>query len=177
MRSPTTRTNLKRAGIVLLSALTLVGTGAVAWGHGPGATGIPDPADGRIHACFPNSGAHVLRVVAPTAACTSSQSGVDWPANGVLTQMEITTPPALPLVLPSGAGQIGSMNLTCPAGKVALGLAGYSTSAPTAPAALVGVSRSGTPNGNILTVTFANLMANAATITDLTALCVTQFAQ
>lgn len=178
MTSPTKRTNRKRAGLIVLTALTLVGTGAVAWGHGSPASNIPDPADGRIHACYPNSGSQrTLRVIAPTQTCSASQSGVDWPANDVLTRLEETSPPALPLTLPAGAGQTGSMNLNCPPDKVALGLSEFSNTAPTAPAALVGLSRSGTPAGNVLTATFANLTANAATISNLRALCVTRFAQ
>jgi hypothetical protein len=159
-----------------VSVLALVGTGTVAWGHGAPAASIPDPADGRIHACFPNNPPRTLRDVAPTQTCASSQSGVDWPAIGVLTRLEETAPPALPLILPGGAGQTGSMNLQCPAGKVAIGLSEFTTTAPTAPAVLVGVSRSGTPTGNVLTVTFANLFATGAEISNLKALCVTLFA-
>jgi hypothetical protein len=176
MRSPTKRTNKTRAGIVLLSVLALVGTGAVAWGHGTPSASIPD-ANGTIHACFPSGGTRTLRVVAPTQTCAASQSGVDWAVNGVLTRLEETGPPALPLTLPAGAGQTGSMNLTCPTDKVATGLAAFTTTAPTAPAALVGMSRSGSPAGNVLTVTFANILGAASTISDLKAICVTLFAQ
>ena len=175
MSSPTKRSNKTRAGVVLLSVLALVGTGAVAWGHGAPAASIPD-ADGTIHACFPTNGTRTLRVVAPTQTCAANQSGVDWAVTGVLTRLEESGPPALPLTLPPGPGQIGSMNLSCPAGKVATGIAAFTTTAPTAPAALVGMSRSGTPHGNVLTVTFANILNAAATVSDLTAICVRLFA-
>jgi hypothetical protein len=141
-----------------------------------------------ISSILPDDG--TLRVVTPTEPCLLTlsigplpilalpfENGVDWPADGVLTRLVETPPSALSLTLPPGVGQIGSINVNCPAGKVAIGLARFSTTAPTAPAALVGTSRSGTPTGNTLTATFANLFAAAATISNLSALCVTLFAQ
>jgi hypothetical protein len=141
-----------------------------------------------ISSLLPDDG--TLRAVTSTEPCLLTlsigplpiialplENGVDWPANGVLTRLVETPPAALPLTLPAGVGQTGSINLNCPAGKVAIGLAQFSTTAPTAPAALVGTSRSGTPTGNTLTATFANLFAAGATISDIKALCVTLFAQ
>lgn len=136
-----------------------------------------------ISSLLPDEG--TLRVVTPTEPCIVTlsigplpilplalESSVDWPANGVLTRLVETPPSALPLTLPPGAGQNGSINVNCPAGKVAIGLAGFSTTAPTAPATLVGTSRS----GSTLTATFANLFAAPATISNIKALCVTLFA-
>jgi len=131
-----------------------------------------------------------LRAVTPSEPCVLTltllglplltlpiENGVDWQASGVLPQMVESPPPALPLMLPAGAGQIGSMTLNCPPGTVAIGVAEFSSTSPTAPAVLVGTTFSGTPPGNTLTVTFANVFATAATISDLSALCVTEFAQ
>jgi hypothetical protein len=176
MTSPNKRTK-KRAGLIVFSVLALVGTGTVAWGHGPPGPTAPDPT-GTIHACIPNGGTQkTVRVIAPTQTCSSSQSGLDWPATGVLTGMVDSGAPMLPLTLPAGAGSTASATLSCPTGKVAIGLSVFTTTAPMAPAVLVAQSRGGAPAGNTLTVTFANLFAAAATISDLTALCVTQFAQ
>jgi hypothetical protein len=189
------RKTLRRTGPILLAALALVAGATVARAHpaAPG-TAIPDP-NGTIHSCYQGilpspPFARRLRVVTATETCLLTlsigatptltlpiENSVDWPANGVLTQLVEAAPAALPLTLPAGAGQTGSADLNCPPGKVAIGPAEFSTSAPTAPAALVATSRSGTPSGNTLTVTFANLFAAAATISDLKALCVTLFAQ
>jgi hypothetical protein len=183
---------LRRTGLILLAAVALVADTPVARAH-PAAPGIaiPDPG-GTIHSCYQGilPIERRLRVVTATEPCLLTltigstptltlpiENSVDWPANGVLTQLVEAAPTALPLTLPAGPGQVGSMNLNCPPGKVAIGLAEFSTTTPTAPAALVGTSRSGTPTGNTLTVTFANLFAAAATISDLSALCVTLFAQ
>ena len=140
-----------------------------------------------ISSILPDEGR--LRVVTSTEPCLLTvsigtipilalpfENGVDWPADGVLTRLVETPPSALPLTLPPGAGQNGSINVNCPPGKVAIGLAEFSTTAPTAPATLVGTSRSGTPTGNTLTATFANLFAAPATISNIKALCVTLFA-
>jgi len=176
MTSPKKQTK-KRGGLILLSVLALVGTGTVAWGHGPPGPTAPDPT-GTVHACISNSGNQkTVRVIAPTQTCASSQSGLDWPATGVLTNMVETGPLAGPLFLPAGAGQTGFVNITCPTDQVAIGLAQFTTTAPTAPAVLVAMSRGGSPVGNTLTVTFANLFAAASQIDNLRALCVTQFAQ
>ena len=134
-----------------------------------------------ISTLLPDEG--TLRVVTPTEPCIATlslgplpivafENSVDWPASGVLTRLVETPPSALPLTLPPGPGQTGSINVTCPTGKVALGLAVFSTTAPTAPATLVGTSRS----GSTLTATFANLFAAPATISNIKALCVTLFA-
>jgi len=176
MTTPKKRTK-KRAGLVVLSVLALVGTGTVAWGHGPPGPLAPD-STGTIHTCISNSGTQrTVRAIAPTQTCASSQSGLDWPATGVLTGLVETGPLAMTLNLPAGAGQTNFVNLTCPADKVAIGLATFTTTAPTAPAVVVATSRGGSPAGNVLTVTFANLFAAAATVDNLRALCVTQFAQ
>jgi len=189
----------RRTGPILLAVLALVmGNTTVADAH-PATPGIaiPDPT-GTIHGCYPNTPLILsilplqrrLRVIAATGDCLLTltilgipiltlaiDNSVDWPATGVLTNLVETTPTALTLTLPAGAGQTSFANLNCPPGKVAIGLAGFSTTAPTAPAALIGTSLGGTPSGNTLTVTFANVFPAAATISDLKALCVTQFAQ
>ena len=166
MKSPTKRTNRKRAGLVLLSVTVLVGTGTVAWGHGSASSSIPDPADGRIHACFPNNNPRTLRVVAPTQTCPGSQSGVDWPANGVLTQLSETAP--VPLTL--AAGVPNSVVISC-APKQAINVL-YSG----APGAVffMGSTRGGTPAGTEIT---ASLYSGAAQTVPVRALCVTSFEQ
>jgi len=184
----------KRTGPILLAVLALVmGNTTVAEAHSatPGLA-IPDPS-GTIHGCYqvilpPPLFQRRVRVITATESCLLTLSilgititlpidnSVDWPATGVLTGLVETSPTALTLTLPAGAGQTGFANLNCPPGKVAIGLAGFSTTAPTAPATLVGTTRSATPSST-LTVTFANLFPAAATISDLKALCVTQFAQ
>jgi hypothetical protein len=175
MTSPKNRTK-KRVGLVLLSVLTLAGTGTWAWAHGPAGPVAPDPT-GTIHACIPNSGTQKqVRVIAPTQTCASSQSALDWPATGVLTGLVETGLPALPLALPAGAGATGTANINCPATtQVVIGLASFTTTAPTAPATLVAMSRPS--GGNTLSVTFANLFPAASTISELRALCVTPFVQ
>lgn len=173
MTSPTTRTK-KRAGLVLLGVLALVGTGTVAWGHGTPTSSIPDAA-GTIHACFPNSQPRTLRVVAPTQTCTSSQGGVDWPAIGVLTQM-VESPPPTALPVPAGGpGQTASINVTCPPGKVAIGISEFTNDIATSPAAFAGMTRIGTPPGSTVSVTFATLTGGAAQVSNVKALCVTLF--
>jgi hypothetical protein len=188
----------RRTGPILLAVLALVtGPTTVADAH-PATPGIaiPDP-NGTIHGCYQNTPPILsilpiqrrLRVIPATESCLVTltilgipiltlpiDNSVDWPATGVLTNLVESGPMALPLMLPAGAGQLGSANLNCPPGRVAIGLAGFSTSAPTAPAALIGTSRSGAPSGNTLTATFANLFPAPATISDLKALCVTLFA-
>jgi hypothetical protein len=166
MRSPRTRTK-KRAGLVFLSVLALVGTGTVAWGHGSAVSSIPDPADGRIHACFPNNAPRTLRVVAPTQTCSSSQSGVDWPANGVLTQMTESAP--VSVALPANATTPGV--ISC-APKQAINV--FYASNPATPVLMVGLSRGGTPPGTEITV---QLLSGTAQTVSVRALCVTSFAQ
>lgn len=190
-RTKRTKT-VRRTGPVILAALALVAGATVAHAH-PATPGIaiPDP-EGTIHSCYQDvlPIPRRLRVVTLLEPCLPTltvgsppiltlpiENSVDWPANGVLTRLVETPPAALPLALPAGAGETASINLNCPPGKVAIGLAEFSTTAPTAPAALIGTGRSGTPTGNTLTATFANLLGGAATISDLTALCVTLFAQ
>jgi hypothetical protein len=173
MSSPTKRTNLKRTGLILVSVLALVGTGTVAWGHGSAVSSIPDPADGRIHACFPNNAPRTLRVVAPTQTCSASQSGVDWPANGVLTQL--TESAAVPVSLPATALTGSNSAVVSCAPKQAIGVT-FQSPDLTKPVALVGSTRGGAVPGTELTVTFTSLTANAQTI-QVRALCVTSFAQ
>lgn len=169
MSKPTKRTNKARAGVVLLSVLTLVGTGAVAWGHGSPSASIPD-GEGTIHACFSNGATKTLRVVAPTQTCSSSQGGVDWPANGVLTNLTESAPVSV-----NFAGTpFGTAVITCGT-KQAIGVV-YQSPAPASPIVLTGISRGGTPTGTELTVTLYNLAGGAPNI-PVRALCVTAFAQ
>jgi hypothetical protein len=191
----------RRTGLILLAVLALVtGNTTVAEAH-PATPGVGIPAStGTIHGCFFGSlplplplplalFQRRLRVIQDTDTCLLTltllgipiltlpiDNSLDWPATGVLTDLVESAPAALSLTLPAGAGQTGSANLNCPPGMVAIGLGAFTTTAPTAPATLIGSSLGGVPS-NTLTVTFANVFPAPATISDLKAICVTQFTQ
>lgn len=182
----------RRTGPILFATLVLLAGAADARAHPPATGTSMVDANGTIHSCYQDIlpiFARRLRVVADTEPCLLTltigpipitlplENGVDWPANGVLTRLVESPPPAVPLTLPAGVGQTGSVNLTCPPDKVAIGLSEFTNTVATAPALMVGIDWIGTPTGNTYKVTFVNMTGTAAKISDLAALCVTLFTQ
>jgi hypothetical protein len=165
MRTPT-KPMKKRAGFVLLSVVTLVGTGTVAWGHGSPSSTIP-AADGRVHVCFSNSTPRTLRVMQPTESCTASQSGFDFPSTGVLTQLSESAP--ISIAVPANGANSGVVSC---APKQAINV--LFQSPLTTPVGLITMVRGGTPPGTELTVGLTSATGQTVSVR---ALCVESFSQ
>jgi hypothetical protein len=177
----------RRTALTLLAVLALLAGGVTASAHSPGPTGvaIPDPADGRIHSCYQDILPidRTLRLVTSMESCLLTiavgaipivtlpiENGVDWPANGVLTQLTESAPVSVNFT----GNPAGTAVISC-APKQAIGVT-FSSPAPAAPIVLTGITRGGALAGTELTATFYNFGGGAPTIHPR-ALCVTAFAQ
>jgi hypothetical protein len=112
MTSLTKRTK-NRAGLVLLSVLSLaglalVGSGTVAWGHGSIAGG-----GDRVHTCVRGGAPRTVRVVTDTQTCTGSETGIDFPHNGTFIGVDLAGP-VTTSVTAAANDSIGPITVQCP---------------------------------------------------------------